>query len=106
MEIILWFEPRFLAQSRSTEWPEKVGRPPGGRPATKKHPIPEAAFSKSLSKELGTKGVRVNVVSPGWLLTESSVDLLERLQTPNGGTIELAIHGAEFVIDGGTVRTV
>jgi NAD(P)-dependent dehydrogenase (short-subunit alcohol dehydrogenase family) len=99
-------------------------------------------YSKSLSKELGPKGVRVNVVSPGWILTESSVHLLERLQAANGGTIEAArqvvldslggipigrpaephevadliayvasdraaaIHGAELVIDGGTVRTV
>jgi NAD(P)-dependent dehydrogenase (short-subunit alcohol dehydrogenase family) len=45
-------------------------------------------YSKSLSKELGPMGVRVNVVSPGWIMTESSVDLLTRLQAARGGTIE------------------
>jgi NAD(P)-dependent dehydrogenase (short-subunit alcohol dehydrogenase family) len=99
-------------------------------------------YSKSISKELGPKGVRVNAVSPGWIMTESTVHFLERLQAANGGTIEdarqavldglggipigraaepyevadliaylasdraAAIHGAEFVVDGGTVRTV
>jgi NAD(P)-dependent dehydrogenase (short-subunit alcohol dehydrogenase family) len=63
-------------------------------------PLPEATtayasakaalrtYSKSISKELGPKGVRINVVSPGWILTEASVDLLKRLQAANGGTIE------------------
>jgi NAD(P)-dependent dehydrogenase (short-subunit alcohol dehydrogenase family) len=99
-------------------------------------------YSKSISKEVGPKGVRVNAVSPGWIMTEATGDFLQMLQAANGGTIEearqsvldalggipigrgaepeevadliaylasdraAAIHGAEFVIDGGTIRTV
>ncbi|WP_157973302.1 SDR family oxidoreductase, partial [Blastomonas sp. UPD001] len=99
-------------------------------------------YSKALSKEIGPQGVRVNSVSPGWIMTEASSEFLERLQAAEGGTIEqvrqrvldglggipigraaephevadliaylasdraAAIHGAEFVIDGGTIRTV
>ena len=99
-------------------------------------------YSKSISKELGPKGIRVNAVSPGWIMTEATGDFLEMLQAANGGTIDdarqsvldalggisigrgaepeevadliaylaadraAAIHGAEFVIDGGTIRTV
>lgn len=99
-------------------------------------------YSKSISKEIGPRGVRVNAVSPGWIMTEATGDFLEMLRTASGGTIEearqsvldalggisigrgaqpeevadliaylvadraAAIHGAEFVIDGGTIRTV
>ena len=99
-------------------------------------------YSKSISKELGPKSVRVNVVCPGWIMTEGTVDLVKRMQASNGGTYEearqaamtwiggipigraaepsevadliaflssdraAAIHGAEFVIDGGTIPTV
>lgn len=99
-------------------------------------------YSKSISKELGPKGVRVNSVSPGWIMTEATGDFLEKLRAANGGTLEearqsvldglggisigrgaepeevadliaylasdraAAIHGAEFVIDGGTIMTV
>jgi NAD(P)-dependent dehydrogenase (short-subunit alcohol dehydrogenase family) len=45
-------------------------------------------YSKSISKELGPKGVRLNSVSPGWIMTEATGDFLGMLQAANGGTIE------------------
>ncbi len=38
-----------------------------------------STYSKSLSKEVAPKGVRVVRVSPGWVETEASVSLAERL---------------------------
>jgi NAD(P)-dependent dehydrogenase (short-subunit alcohol dehydrogenase family) len=99
-------------------------------------------YSKALSKEVGPKGIRVNVVSPGWIYTEAAEALVQRLASGSGGTPEQArqgilgalggiplgrpatpedvaeliaflasdrasaIHGAEYVIDGGTIPTV
>ena len=45
-------------------------------------------YSKSISKELGPKGVRVNTVSPGWIMTEGTDVFLTRIQNANGGTLE------------------
>lgn len=59
-------------------------------------PLPEATtayaaakaalstYSKSLSKEVAPKGVRVMRVSPGWIETEASVALAERLADEAG----------------------
>ncbi len=43
-----------------------------------------SAYSKSLSKEVSPKGVRVVRVSPGWVETEASVALAERLAQEAG----------------------
>lgn len=63
-------------------------------------PLPEATtayaaakaalstYSKSLSKEVSPKGVRVVRVSPGWIETESSVELAQRLAEAAGTDIE------------------
>ncbi|MBP1882483.1 SDR family oxidoreductase [Sinorhizobium mexicanum] len=63
-------------------------------------PLPEATtayaaakaalstYSKSLSKEVSPKGVRVVRVSPGWIETEASLHLAERLAREAGTDIE------------------
>lgn len=63
-------------------------------------PLPEATtayaaaksalstYSKSLSKEVSPHGVRVVRVSPGWIKTEASVGLAERLSVQFGESIE------------------
>ncbi|HEY0921916.1 SDR family oxidoreductase [Rheinheimera pacifica] len=47
-----------------------------------------SAYSKSLSKEVAPKGVRVVRVSPGWVETEASVALAERLAEQAGTDYE------------------
>lgn len=54
-------------------------------------------YSKAISKELGPQGIRVNSVSPGWIVTEASDDFLRRLQAAQGGTLEDARRA---VLDG------
>jgi NAD(P)-dependent dehydrogenase (short-subunit alcohol dehydrogenase family) len=50
-------------------------------------------YSKGLSKEVAPKGVRVNVVSPGWVSTEASIALVKRLAAHEGITEEDAAQG-------------
>lgn len=71
-------------------------------------PLPEATtayaaakaalstYSKSLSKEVSPKGVRVVRVSPGWIETEASVALAERLALQAGTDYE---GGKQIIMD-------
>src|SRR3712207_5928757 len=73
-----------------------------------KLPLPEATtayaaakaalstYSKSLSKEVSPKGVRVVRVSPGWIETEASVRLAERLAHEAGTDYE---SGKRMIMD-------
>lgn len=47
-------------------------------------------YSKSLSKEISPKGIRVNVVSPGWIGTDASNVWLEEIARTNKITVEQA----------------
>jgi NAD(P)-dependent dehydrogenase (short-subunit alcohol dehydrogenase family) len=47
-----------------------------------------STYSKALSKEVAPKGVRVLRVSPGWIETEASVALAERLASQAGTDYE------------------
>lgn len=71
-------------------------------------PLPEATtayaaakaalstYSKSLSKEVSPKGVRVVRVAPGWIETEASVRFAERLATEAGTDYE---GGKRIIMD-------
>lgn len=54
-------------------------------------------YSKSLSNEVSPKGIRVLTVSPGWIMTEASNRMVERIAENARSTIEQA---RQSVIDG------
>src|SRR5690606_510945 len=54
-------------------------------------------YSKSLSNEVATKGVRVLTVSPGWINTTASLKMIERIAESSNTTIEQA---KQSVMDG------
>lgn len=55
-----------------------------------------STYSKALSKEVSPGGVRVVRVSPGWIATESSIHLAERLAKQAGTDLE---GGKKMIMD-------
>ena len=55
-----------------------------------------STYSKSLSKEVSPQGVRVVRVSPGWIETESSVELTKRVASNAGTDVE---GGKQLIMD-------
>ena len=56
-----------------------------------------STYSKSLSKEVSPKGIRVVRVSPGWVETEAAVAMAERLAEQAGTDYE---GGKRIIMDG------
>lgn len=57
-------------------------------------------YSKSLSNEVSSKGVRVLTVSPGWIMTGSSVRMMERIAESSAVTVEQATQGVMDALGG------
>ncbi|MEZ0484615.1 SDR family oxidoreductase [Fibrella aquatica] len=57
-------------------------------------------YSKSLSNEVASKGVRVLTVSPGWIMTAASSRMMERIAESSEGTVEQAAKGVMDALGG------
>lgn len=55
-----------------------------------------STYSKSISKQVSPKGVRVVRVSPGWIETESSIELARRLAAEHDVDVD---HGKRMIMD-------
>ena len=57
-------------------------------------------YSKSLSNEVAPKGVRVLTVSPGWIMTDGSKRMMERISENGNITIEQATQSVMDALGG------
>lgn len=57
-------------------------------------------YSKGLSKEVSPKGIRVLTVSPGWIMTESAIRMMERIAESSDSTIEQATKSVMDALGG------
>lgn len=57
-------------------------------------------YSKGLSKEVSPKGIRVLTVSPGWIMTDSSKRMMERISESSDISIEQATKSVMDALGG------
>lgn len=57
-------------------------------------------YSKGLSKEVSSKGIRVLTVSPGWIMTDSSKRMTERISESSAITISQATQSVMDALGG------
>jgi len=57
-------------------------------------------YSKSLSNEVASKGIRVLTVSPGWIMTTASERMMQRIAESNNFTIEEATQSVMNALGG------
>jgi NAD(P)-dependent dehydrogenase (short-subunit alcohol dehydrogenase family) len=57
-------------------------------------------YSKGLSNEVSPKGVRVLTVSPGWIMTDSSIRMMERISESSNISVEAATQSVMDALGG------
>lgn len=57
-------------------------------------------YSKGLSKEVSPKGIRVLTVSPGWIMTDASTRMMERIAESSNISIEKATQNVMEALGG------
>jgi len=57
-------------------------------------------YSKGLSNEVSSQGIRVLTVSPGWIMTASATKMMERIAESSNSTIEQATQNVMNALGG------